>query len=217
MHRYWRKALLFAFAVGCFGCKSFKFQPPKHRVVIDRSYSTGFERELIRRAERMTVRRQDLPEFMIDDYGDDIVDRWWTIEFTGLRIPYTINEEVLSYYRQLNREYAGGNFHRTGGLRITDSMLDYRSGVLFHDQLEIAEQHFVSVFVVTQTFRWYQYCGPACSLTIDRERQVVFSKEGNVLEVLETAELFGPDSIWYLVSKNSNQSDESIPTSGTIA
>lgn len=110
-------------------------------------------------------------------------DLWWWNDFDGVRLPYAITTSAVVYYRQKIREFRGGDFKATRGIKMFSANMKYVSDIKYHVDFTQGKRKFRGVYVVKMQLIWEQTCGSVCGMYFNRERTVVLSKNGNVLAV----------------------------------
>jgi hypothetical protein len=107
---------------------------------------------------------------------------WWYKAELGIRIPYAITADAVTYYSGLIAKYGKQAFK---SYAEPSSKLDYHAGVTFHKEFMIDGNNFKEVHVVTlklifdQNFAASQTAG----MHIQKERVVILDNAGKVLHI----------------------------------
>ena len=78
-------------------------------------------------------------------------DVWWYQENLGIRIPYAITGDAVTYYSELVASNAKKAFKSYGE---PSSRLDYHAGVKFHKEFKLDDKTFKDVNVVSLQLRF---------------------------------------------------------------
>ncbi|MEM1096856.1 MAG: hypothetical protein AAGJ10_19835 [Bacteroidota bacterium] len=160
---------------------------------INRESTTAFEAELLARAEATYQPRDSVLVNLSAEERLELPesDYWYYTSFEDVRIPYAITGDAVSYYSDLIDVMNTGSDNSA----LRSAALEYQASSLFRPSYTIigvdpitgerlANDTLDRVYVVEISLRWASGCGEDCSISIDRERLIVFDEQGNLLRVL---------------------------------
>ena len=164
------------------GPKEWPANTNRHTVVIVRSASDDAGRALIARAEGLQPDRAELAKAA----GDVSLPRegkvWWFREQFGIRLPYTVTGDAVTYYTGLVTGYSKTRMKRYAE---PSSALKYTAAVKRHERFELDGKSWQNVDVVTLKLEFRQsFCATGTeAFGFTKERTVVFDAQGKVLHV----------------------------------
>ncbi len=164
------------------GPKEWPANTNKHTVTIVRSASEEAGRALIARAEGLQPDRAEL----VKAAGDVPLPRegkvWWCREQFGIRIPYAVTGDAVTYYTGLVVGYGKARMKRYAE---PSSALKYTAAVKRQDRFELDGKTWQNVDVVTLKLEFRQsFCASGTeAFGFTKERTVVFDAQGKVLHV----------------------------------
>ena len=164
------------------GPKEWPANTNRHTVVIVRSASDDAGRALIARAEGLQPDRAELAKAA----GDVSLPRegkvWWFREQFGIRLPYTVTGDAVTYYTGLVTGYGKTRMKRYAE---PSSALKYTAAVKRHERFELDGKSWQNVDVVTLKLEFRQsFCATGTeAFGFTKDRTVVFDKEGKLLHV----------------------------------
>jgi hypothetical protein len=164
------------------GPKEWPANTNKHTVTIVRSASEEAGRTLIARAEGLQPDRAEL----VKAAGDVPLPRegkvWWCREQFGIRIPYAVTGDAVTYYTGLVVGYGKARMKRYAE---PSSALKYTAAVKRQDRFELDGKTWQNVDVVTLKLEFRQsFCASGTeAFGFTKERTVVFDAQGKVLHV----------------------------------
>jgi len=164
------------------GPKEWPANTNKHTVTIVRSASDEAGRGLIARAEGLQPDRAEL----VKAAGDVPLPRegkvWWCREQFGIRIPYAVTGDAVTYYTGLVTGYGKTRMKRYAE---PSSALKYAAAVKRHERFELDGKTWQNVDVVTLKLEFRQsFCASGTeAFGFTKERTVVFDAQGKVLHV----------------------------------
>ncbi len=163
----------------------------EYKKSIERIYKNDFEEQLIRKAESLYPDRDSVLAVVDSIYHQYIPDSnyWHYSSFDGVLIPYTITSEAINYYTAL-----------IDTMKIIPSEIFitaefyYRSEIKYHELYEfqgvdqfteepLGPETYTKIYVVKMELKWEHYCGPMCGLWINRKREIIFDKDGNLIKI----------------------------------
>jgi hypothetical protein len=164
------------------GPKEWPANADKHTVVTVRSASDDAGRALITRAEGLQPDRAEMTKAA----GDVPLPRegkvWWCREQFGIRIPYAVTGDAVTYYSGLVTGYGKMRMKRYAE---PSSALKYTAAVKRHERFEVDGKNWQNVDVVTLKLEFRQsFCASGTeAFGFTKERTVVFDAQGKVLHV----------------------------------
>ena len=162
----------------------------RYRVEISRKYNGEKENRLLQRAEAtypaksVVVAAAKAKRIKLSEVERDANFLWWLGEFDGVRTPYAITTGAVIYYRQKIREFRGGDFRATRGLKMFSASLKYVSCIEHAAKFTQGKLVFRNVYVARMELQWDQVCGNLCAMGFDRKRIVIMKADGAVLSVI---------------------------------
>jgi hypothetical protein len=160
--------------------KNWTANPAKHRVTIKREAGDSKLAALIATAEaaqpsKEAVRKAAEPA--APPQGDPL---WWYKEELGVRIPYAVTRDAVTYYAELVRSYG-----RQSMKRYTEptSEFNYHAGIQFHADFTHEGKSFKNVHVVTLKLKFTQnFCATVTEgMAIEKGRTVIIDDQGAVV------------------------------------
>ena len=164
------------------GPKEWPANTNKHTVVMVRNASDDAGRQLIARAEGLQPDRAEL----VRAAGDLPLPRegkvWWCREQFGVRIPYAVTVDAVTYYAGLVTGYGKTRMKRYAE---PSSALKYTATVKRHERFELDSKNWRNVDVVTLKLEFRQsFCASGTeAFGFTKERTVIFDADGKVLHV----------------------------------
>ena len=137
---------------------------------------------MIARAEGLQPDRAEL----VKAAGDVPLPRegkvWWCREQFGIRIPYAVTGDAVTYYSGLVTGYGKMRMKRYAE---PSSALKYTAAVKRHERFEVDGKNWQNVDVVTLKLEFRQaFCASGTeAFGFTKERTVVFDAQGKVLHV----------------------------------
>ena len=164
------------------GPKEWPANTNKHTVTIVRSARDDAGRALIARAEGLQPDRAELVKAAGDVTLPPKGKVWWFREQFGIRLPYAVTGDAVTYYTGLVTGYAKTRMKRYAE---PSSALKYTAAVTRHERFELEGKSWQNVDVVTLKLEFRQsFCATGTeAFGFTKERTVVFDKEGKVLHV----------------------------------
>jgi hypothetical protein len=164
------------------GPKEWPANTNRHTITIVRNASDAAGRQLIARAEGLQPDRGELAKAS----GDVPLPRdgkvWWCREQFGIRIPYAVTGDAVTYYAGLVAGYGKTPMKRYAE---PSSALKYTAAVKRQERFELDGKNWQNVDVVTLKLEFRQaFCASGTeAFGFTKERTVVFDAQGKVLHV----------------------------------
>jgi hypothetical protein len=165
-----------------------------HPILIKREYRSPDEERLLAKAESLyknpdTIEPELLKQwrYIAEEYVvlPDGQPKWWTgTTDTILATELVTTEAVLYYY---NISQALGNKEgrlKENSFTFSSSSLKYEASIKKMDLYERADRRFSNVYVANMTLTWAQICGGLCGSGFTRNKIVVMSPSGEILEMI---------------------------------
>lgn len=155
----------------------------KHTVVVTREAANDDSRRLIAAAEAAQPPRTGVQKAAGDAKLPEKGPLWWYKEELGLRIPYALTGEAVTYFTSLVKKYGRESFTR---YTEPSSRLEYSATVATHDSFSHEQSSFANVRVVTLKLKFSQnFCATGTEgLAFEKERSVVFDADGKILLII---------------------------------
>ncbi len=172
------------------GPKDWPADPASHMVVIKREAKDDKQVAMITAAEaaqasQEALRKEAAPK---DSEASDQPalpkegNLWWYQEKLGLRIPYAITGDAVTYYSGIVAGYAKKGFK---SYAKPSSRLNYQASVQFHGEFKLDGKTFKDVNVVTMelTFSANFTAEATSGMTLEKKRIVVLDAGNKVLHL----------------------------------
>ena len=163
--------------------KDWPANPDHHQVSIHRDGADETERRLIAAAEAAQPPRDAVQQAAGDTKLPESDKLWWYTEQLGIRIPYAITAEAVTYFEDLVRKYGSQTLNR---YLQPSSRLEYHASIQFHREYQHLEKTFQNVRVVTLKLHFQQKFAatPTEAMDIVKERVVIFDSSGTLVLVV---------------------------------
>lgn len=161
---------------------------------IQREASSAFEYQLINQAEGVYPPRDSLlaaaPDWMHARIPDST--GWFYDIWEGIYLPYAITEHAIAYYSHVIDSLAA---HPPDNRLLTAEFV-YRATIGFHEvyafdgsdpstgETVASPASYDSVYVLSMSLEWDQYCGGECGMHFIHHRLVIFDQTGTVLRLI---------------------------------
>ena len=162
--------------------KEWKANPAKHQVIIKREASDSKLAALIATAEAAQPSKEAVlkaADTATPPKGDPL---WWYKEELGVRIPFAVTRDAVTYYTGLVHSYG-----RQSMKRFTEptSEFNYHASIQFHADFTHEGKSFTNVHVVSLTLKFTQnFCATVTEgMAIEKVRTVIIDNQGAVVLV----------------------------------
>jgi len=169
------------------GPKDWPADPASHVVVIKREAKDEKQVAMITAAEAAQASQEALRKEAATKSGTSTTlpkegNLWWYQEQLGLRIPYAITGDAITYYSGIVADYAKKGFK---SYAKPCSRLNYQAGVQFHEEFKLDGKTFKDVNVVTMelTFSANFTAEATSGMTLEKKRIVVLDSGNKVLHL----------------------------------
>jgi hypothetical protein len=155
----------------------------RHKVVVTREAVTEADRRLIAAAEAAQPPRAEVQKAAGETKLPASGPLWWYKEQLGLRIPYALTGEAVTYFTELVRKYGKESFTRYSE---PSSRVAYTAKVAEHESFTHGKETFANVRVVTLKLEFGQnFCATGTEgLAFTKERTVIFDTAGALLLII---------------------------------
>ena len=162
--------------------KQWPANPAKHVVKIVREAADDQQKSLIPKAEAALPSLEALKKAAGETGIPKGENVWWYKESLGIRIPFAVIGDAVTYYSDLVTAYGKQAFNRYAE---PSSSLSYQAGVKFHKEFKLGEKSFSGVNVVTLKLTFSQNFSATQTegMQIQKERVVVLDASGKVLQI----------------------------------
>lgn len=172
------------------GPKDWPADPASHVIVIKREAKDDKQAAVITAAEAAQASQEALRKEAAPKDADISVppalpkegNLWWYQEKLGLRIPYAITGDAITYYSGIVTEYAKKGFK---SYAKPSSRFNYQASVQFHEEFKLDGKTFKGVNVVTMelTFSANFTAEATSGMSLEKKRIVVLDAGNKVLHL----------------------------------
>ena len=165
----------------------------KHPILIKRQYGSPEEDKLLAKAESLYKNPQNIESDLLRQWrrlaDKDFVlperePKWWTGEVdTILETELVTTEAVLYYYRTSHALRDNNGILKPNTFTFSHSDLKYEAAIKKMDLYERSGKSFRNVYVANMTLTWGTICGSLCGFGFTRNKLVVMSASGEILEL----------------------------------
>jgi hypothetical protein len=162
--------------------KEFPANPAKHTVTVRREAADKAQSALIATAEAALPEKAALGKAAGEKGAPQGEKVWWYQEQLGIRIPFAITGDAVSYYSDLVEKYGKRTFNR---YVEPSSRLEYNATVKLHKEFKLDGKTFLNVHVVTLKLKFSQNFAATTTegMQFEKERTVVLDADGKVLHI----------------------------------
>jgi len=172
---------------GSTGPKDWPADPANHVIVIKREARDETQSTMITSAEAAQASQEALQKEAAARSRTPTTfpkekNLWWYQEQLGLRIPYAITGDAVTYYSGIVADYAKKEFK---SYARPSSRLNYHASVRFHEEFKLDGKTFKEVNVVTMelTFSANFTAEATSGLSFEKTRVVVLDAGNRVLHL----------------------------------
>lgn len=177
--------------------KEWPANPDKHKVTIRREAADEKETAMIAAAEAAQPNKDLLEKSAVDAdpaHGRGFVPTlkalgagageklWWYKSGLGIRIPFAITADAVTYYSDLVGQYGKKAIKSYGE---PSSSLDYHASCKLHKEFKVEDKVFTDVYVVTLKLTFVQkfVATQTAAMNFNKERVVILDSAGKVLHI----------------------------------
>jgi len=164
-----------------------------HLILIKREYRSRDDEKLLAKAEALyknpePVERQLLKEwrYIAEPYVllPDGEPRWWTGPIGTILAADLVSTGAVLYYYNISKALRSNDGKVNGNSwKFLSSNLKYEASIKKMDVYERSGKSFKNVYVANMTLTWGQVCGRLCGSGFTRNKIVVMSPSGEILEM----------------------------------
>ena len=164
-----------------------------HEILIKREYRSPDEERLLAKAESIyknpdTVEPELFKEWRYIALNNDVFPdgqpKWWTGSVSRILSTELVTTEAVLYYYNISQTLRNKKGKLTeNSFTFLSSGLKYEASIKKMEFYERADRRFNNVYVANMTLTWVQVCGGLCGYGFTRNKIVVMSPSGDILEV----------------------------------
>jgi hypothetical protein len=164
-----------------------------HAILIKREYGSFGEEKLLAKAESLYKNPDPIEHDLLKEWRyvaepdfvlPDGAPKWWTGKVdTILATEVVTTEAVLYYYNTSKAFISKEGILKENSFKFSSSSLEYKASIKKMDVYEHAGKSFNNVYVANMTLTWAQVCGSLCGYGFTRNKIVVMSPSGEILEM----------------------------------
>ena len=165
----------------------------KYPISIKRDYGSPEEEKLLAKAESVYKNPETTQLQLLKDWGrfaDKYSElpagepRWWTGQVDTILGAELVTTEAVLYYYNIAQAFRNKNgILKENTFTFFRSSLKYEASIRKMDLYERAGRSFTDVYVANMTLTWSQMCGGLCGFGFTRNKIVVMSPNGEILEM----------------------------------
>ncbi|HEU4833600.1 MAG TPA: hypothetical protein VFS90_04265 [Pyrinomonadaceae bacterium] len=164
-----------------------------HPILIKREYGSPAEERLLAKAEALYQNQEPVASRLLKEWRymaepyvvmPDGEPKWWGGPVsTVLTTDLVTTEAVLYYYNKSQAFRNKEEKPQENGFKFLSTTLKYEASIKKMDVYERAGRSFSNVYVANMTLTWGQVCGGLCGYGFTRNKIVVMSPNGEILEM----------------------------------
>lgn len=163
-----------------------------HSIFIKREYGSPDENKLLAKAETLYKNpdgadlellkqwRYNAEPYVILPDGEP---KWWSSQFNGIQAAELVSTGAVLYYYNLSQTLRNNGGKLNGNSFRFSTSLEYEASIKKMDVYERSGKSFNNVYVANMTLTWGQVCGGLCGYGFTRNKIVVMSPTGEILEM----------------------------------
>ena len=164
-----------------------------HPILIRREYGSPNEEKLLAKAESL-YKNPDPIELELVKQWRSIADKyfvfpdgepkWWTRQVDTILATELVTTQAVLYYYNMSQTLRNKEGKlQENSFTFFHSSLKYEASIKKMDVYERAGRGFNNVYVANMTLTWAQVCGGLCGYGFTRNKIVVMSPSGEILEM----------------------------------
>jgi len=163
-----------------------------HKIEIFREYNSPFEEDLLSKAEAVYENPKDVQKDLLAGWRylsnpntalPDGEAKWWSGSSDSILSTDVVTTGAVLYYYNISRKMQADNKQKIGGFVFQRSELKYQSSIKKLAKYDRGGKSFSNVYVADMNLTWGQVCGGLCGEGFTRNKIVVLSEKGEVLEM----------------------------------
>ena len=168
-------------------------QATRYTILMKREYGSPDEEKLLAKAETLYKNpdRVDLEllkqwRYNAEPYVilPDGEPKWWSGPFSTILAAELVSTGAVLYYYNISQALRSNDGKVNGNsFRFLSSNLKYEASIKKMDVYERSGKSFNNVYVANMTLTWGQVCGRLCGSGFTRNKIVVMSPSGEILEM----------------------------------
>lgn len=168
-------------------------QAGNYRVSIKRAYGSVDEEKLLAKAESVYKNPEGVDLELLKEWhylGDEKVllpdgePKWWVGSSDRVLSTALVTTQAVLYYQNVSQTFRKNSGKlRENSYPFLSSELEYEASIKKMDAYERSGKSFKNVFVANMTLTWGQVCGTLCGTGFTRNKIVVMSANGDILEM----------------------------------
>jgi len=165
---------------------------PKYPILIKREYGSPDEEKLLAKAESLYKNPEPVgPEllkqwrYVAEPYIDlpEGEPKWWGGPISAIQSTELVTNGAVLYYYKISQTLRSNEGRLTEISKFLSSNLKYEASIKKMDVYERAGKTFNNVYVANMTLTWAQVCGGLCGSGFTRNKIVVMSPSGEILDM----------------------------------
>jgi hypothetical protein len=164
-----------------------------HPILIKREYGSPDEEKLLAKAESLYKNPEPVELELLKEWRyiaqDSVVipdgePKWWTGPVDTILGTELVTTEAVLYYYNISHAFRNKEGKlKENSFTFLNSSLKYEASIKKMDVYERAGKSFSNVYVANMTLTWAQVCGGLCGYGFTRNKIVVMSPSGEILEM----------------------------------
>jgi hypothetical protein len=165
----------------------------KYQILIKREYGSPDEEKLLAKTESLyknpePVERELLKEwrYIAEPYVllPDGEPKWWTGPVNTIQSAELVSTGAVLYYYNISQILRSNEGKlNENSFKFVSSNLKYEASIKKMELYERAGKSFSNVYVANMTMTWGEVCGSLCGYGFTRNKIVVMSSSGEILEM----------------------------------
>ena len=162
-------------------------------ILIKREYGSPYEEKLLAKAEALYKNPEPIQADLLKQWGyfaqksvvlPDGEPKWWAGTSSTILSTELVSTEAVLYYYKISQEFRNNAGKlKENSFRFLSSSLKYDASIKKWEVYERPNRSFRNVYVANMTLTWAQICGDLCGSGFTRNKVVVMSLNGEILEI----------------------------------
>jgi len=168
-------------------------QATRYTILMKREYGSPDEEKLLAKAETLYKNpdRVDLEllkqwRYNAEPYVilPDGEPKWWSGPTSTIQAAELVSTGAVLYYYNISQTFRSNEGKlNNNSFKFVSSTLKYEASIRKMDVYERSGKNFNNVYVANMTLTWGQFCGRLCAFGFTRNKIVVMSPSGEILEM----------------------------------
>lgn len=164
----------------------------KHKILIQREFRSPDEERLLAKAEALYKNPDTIEPELLQVWrfiGEDVVfpdgePKWWAGPMETILATELVTTEAVLYYYNISHALRNKEGKlKENSFTFLSSGLKYEASIKKMDLYERGDRRFNNVYIANMTLTWAQVCGSLCGSGFTRNKIVVISSSGEILEM----------------------------------